>query len=32
MFRDDKDNSGFNGDDYYYGFLCSFHLEGVPLG
>jgi hypothetical protein len=28
----DEDNNGFNGDDYDYGFLCSFRLEGVPLG
>jgi hypothetical protein len=25
---DDKDNYGFNGDDYE--FQCSFRLEGVP--
>jgi hypothetical protein len=29
---DDEDNYGFNGDDYDYGFQCSFHLEGIPLG
>jgi hypothetical protein len=29
---DDEDNNSFNGDDYDYGFRCSFHLEGVPLG
>jgi hypothetical protein len=28
----DDDNNGFNGDDYDYGFLCSFHLKEVPLG
>jgi hypothetical protein len=29
---DDKVNCGFNGDDYDYGFLYSFRLEGVLLG
>jgi hypothetical protein len=29
---DDEDNYGFYGDDYDYGFQCSFCLEGVPLG
>jgi hypothetical protein len=29
---DDEDNYGFNGDDYDYGFWCSFRLEGVPSG
>jgi hypothetical protein len=28
---DDEDNYGFPGDDYDYGFWCSFRLEGVPL-
>jgi hypothetical protein len=29
---EDEDNNGFNGDDYDYGFRCSFLLEGVLLG
>jgi hypothetical protein len=29
---DEVNNYGFNGDDYDYGFRCSFRLEGVPLG
>jgi hypothetical protein len=28
---DDEDNNDFNGDDYDYGFWCSFLLEGVLL-
>jgi hypothetical protein len=32
MITDDDEDNGLNGDDYDYGFQCSFRLEGVTLG